>query len=106
MGAAEQNLVADGFVLDAFDQAAGAFQGLEDVAELDGFGGPAQAVAAAGSANAFDQLVDLEGDDDLFKIADGNRFFLGYAFENDGLPAFLVMTGQVDHQACAIAAFR
>ena len=66
---------------------------------------PAQGVAAAGAPDALDELVDLEGDDDLFEIADRDAFFLGDALQDDGLVAVLVMPGEIDHEPRPIPAF-
>lgn len=99
-------LVAARLILDAFDQAACAFQGVEDIADFDLFRAAGESVSASRPANAFNELVDFQRDDDLFKIADGNSFRVRHALEDDSFGAVAVLTGQVDHQTRPVSSLR
>jgi len=105
IGPAGLDLVAERLILDALDEAAGPFQGLEDVTQLDLGWLPGERIAAARAPDAFDEVVDFEGDDDLLKIADRNPLVFRDAFENHGLLVIFIMAGEIEHESGAVSSF-
>jgi hypothetical protein len=79
---------------------------VQDLPEVDLRGILAQGVAAAGAADALDELVDLEGDDDLLEVTDRDLLFIGDVLEDDGMGvAVSIPLGEVQHEPCPVASF-
>ena len=66
----------------------------------------AQGVAAAGAADALDELVDLEGDDDLLEVAYRDLLLIGDVPEDDGMGvSVIVPLSEVQHEPCPVTSF-
>jgi hypothetical protein len=82
-----------------------ALEGIENIAEFDLCGMAGKDVASTCTPDALDKFVDLERDDDLFQITDGDAFCVRDAFENNGVVAVVIIIGEIQHQTRAVSAF-